>query len=132
MAFMERRSINPWNWQQGRFDHAVETTAAERVLWCAGQTAVDADGNVVGEDMATQVTVALDNLEAVLTEAGMSLRDVVRVTWYVTSIERFREAAPSYRDRLVGAGFHAASTLVQVAALAFPGLQVEITATAVA
>jgi enamine deaminase RidA (YjgF/YER057c/UK114 family) len=129
---MERRSINPWLWQQGRFEHAVETSGAGRVLWCAGQTATDADGNVVGEDMGTQIGVALDNLEAVLTEAGMSLRDVVRVTWYVTSIERFREGSAPHRRRLADAGFKAASTLVQVSGLALPGLQVEITATAVA
>jgi 2-iminobutanoate/2-iminopropanoate deaminase len=130
---MEHRSINPWSWQeQFGFEQGVETTGAERILWLAGQTAIDADGNVVSGDMAKQVTQTLDNLEAVLTEAGMTLANVVRVTWYVTSIEEFRASAPVRRDRLREADWSAASTLIQVSGLAFPELKVEITATAVA
>jgi enamine deaminase RidA (YjgF/YER057c/UK114 family) len=130
---MEHRSINPWSWQeQFGFEQGVETTGAERILWLAGQTAIDADGNVVSGDMAKQVTQTLDNLEAVLTEAEMTLANVVRVTWYVTSIEEFRASAPVRRDRLREADWSAASTLIQVSGLAFPELKVEITATAVA
>jgi 2-iminobutanoate/2-iminopropanoate deaminase len=128
-----RRSINPWSWQeQFGFEQGVETTEAERILWLAGQTAIDAEGNVVSGDMAAQVTQTLDNLEAVLTEAGMTLANVVRVTWYVTSIEEFRASAPVRGERLREAGWSAASTLVQISGLAFPELKVEITATAVA
>ena len=130
---MERRSINPWSWQeQFGFEQAVETSGVERILWLAGQTAIDAEGNVVSGDMSAQVAQTLDNLEAVLTQAGMTLANVVRVTWYVTSIEEFRASAPARRERLRAAGWSAASTLVQVAGLAFPELKVEITATAVA
>jgi 2-iminobutanoate/2-iminopropanoate deaminase len=130
---VERRAINPWSWQeQFGFEQGVETSGAERILWCAGQTAIDADGNVVSGDMSTQVAQTLDNLEAVLNEAGMTLADVVRVTWYVTSIEEFRASAPVRTQRLRAAGWSAASTLVQVSGLAFPDLKVEITATAAA
>jgi enamine deaminase RidA (YjgF/YER057c/UK114 family) len=130
---VERRSINPWSWQeQFGFEQGVETSGAERILWCAGQTAIDANGNLVSGDMSAQVVQTLDNLEAVLTEAGMTLANVVRVTWYVTSVEEFRASAPVRAERLRTAGWSAASTLVQVAGLAFPELKVEITATAVA
>jgi 2-iminobutanoate/2-iminopropanoate deaminase len=130
---VERRPINPWSWQeQFGFEQAVETSGAERILWLAGQTAIDAEGNVVSGDVNAQVAQTLDNLEAVLTQAGMTLANVVRVTWYVTSVEEFRASAPVRRERLQAAGWSAASTLVQVAGLAFPELKVEITATAVA
>ena len=130
---MERREINPWDWSIAfGFHQAIEVTGAQRVLYCAGQTAIDRDGNVVAGDMAEQVTLSLDNLEGVLAEAGMTFANVVRVTWYVTSIEEFRASAHVRADRLRNAGMRAASTLVQVAGLAYSDLRVEITATAVA
>ena len=130
---VERRELNPWEWNKPfGFQQAVEVTGAERVLYLAGQTAIDADGNVLDADMAAQVTLSLDNLERVLAEADMTFANVVRVTWYVTSIEEFRATAHVRADRLRDAGMRAASTLVQVAGLAYPELKVEITATAVA
>jgi enamine deaminase RidA (YjgF/YER057c/UK114 family) len=130
---MEKRTINPWTWQErAGFQQAVETTGAERVLWCAGQTSLDANGEVVGDDMAAQIAQSLDNLETVLAEAGMTLANVVRVTWYVTSVAEFSEASSVRQQRFAEADCQAASTLVQVAGLAFPELRVEITATAVA
>ena len=130
---MERREINPWEWNKPfGFQQAVEVTGAERILYLAGQTAIDADGNVLDADMAAQVTLSLDNLERVLAEAGMTFANVVRVTWYVTSIDEFRATGHVRADRLRNAGMKAASTLVQVAGLASPELKVEITATAAA
>jgi enamine deaminase RidA (YjgF/YER057c/UK114 family) len=130
---VERREVNPWDWSlQFGFQQAVEVSGAERVLYCAGQTAIDRDGNLVAGDMAAQTTLALDNLEGVLAEAGMTFANVVRVTWYVTSIDEFRASAHVRADRLREAGMRAASTLVQIDRLALPELKVEITATAVA
>ena len=132
-AVMERRSINPWTWQEPLgYEQAVETTGVERILWCAGQTAIGPDGRVVPGEMAGQIALSIDNLEAVLSQAGLMLANVVRITWYVTSIEQYREAAPIHRRRLSDAGCRAASTLIEVSSLAQPELLVEITATAVA
>ncbi len=130
---MERRELNPWEWNKPfGFQQAVEVTGAERVLYLSGQTAIDADGNVLDGDMAAQVTLTLDNLERVLAEADMTFANIVRVTWYVTSIEEFRTTGQLRTERLRPSGMRAASTLVQVAGLAFPELRVELTATAVA
>jgi len=129
---VQRRELNPWDWSlRYGFQQAVEVTGAERTLYCAGQTAIDGDGNVVDGDMAAQTTLALDNLERVLADAGMTFANVVRVTWYVTSIDEFRAAAHA-RARLGEAGMRSASTLVQVSRLAYPELKVEVTATAAA
>jgi Endoribonuclease L-PSP len=77
---MERRIVNPWTWQdQLGYVQANDISGMERVLVCAGQTSVDADGQPLhDEDMGAQVGQALDNLEAVLGEAGFALADVVR------------------------------------------------------
>jgi enamine deaminase RidA (YjgF/YER057c/UK114 family) len=62
------------------FDQAQLVKGHRRELICSIQDAVDADGNSQhAGDMAAQLGLALDNLEAVLAEAGMSLANVVRL-----------------------------------------------------
>ncbi len=129
---MERRIVNPWTWQdQFGYVQANELSGMERVVVCAGQTSVDADGQPLHEgDMGAQVGQALDNLEAVLGEAGFALADVVRMNFFVTDVDAFIEAGPVYGQRLAEAGCRPASTLLGVSRLAFPPLLVEIEATA--
>jgi enamine deaminase RidA (YjgF/YER057c/UK114 family) len=129
---VERRIVNPWTWQdEFGYVQANETVGAERRLHVAGQTSVDADGQPMHDgDMAAQLGQALDNLGTVLTEAGYSLADVVRMTFYVTDVDAFFGAAEVYGARLAEAGCRPASTLLGVQRLAFPQLMVEIEATA--
>ena len=130
---MERRTINPWTWQERfGFQQANEVTGAERVLYCAGQTSVDGNGQPLNEgQMEAQALQAVDNVETVLREAGFELADIVRTTVYVTDVDAYREAAPAVGRRLGEAGARYASTLVGVTRLALPELMVEIEATAV-
>jgi enamine deaminase RidA (YjgF/YER057c/UK114 family) len=129
---VERRIINPWNWQdQFGFVHANEVRGADRTLVCAGQTSVNADGEPLHEgDMAGQVGQALDNLEVVLREAGYELSDVIRLDYYVTDVDAFIAAGQVYGPRLARAECHPVSTLLGIQRLAFPSLMVEIEATA--
>lgn len=132
---MEHRKVNPWTWQdEYGFSQAVEVSDGERVLYCAGQTSTGADGESLhADDMAAQTGEALDNLETVLREAGMSLTNVVRVNYYVTDVDRYlMEGAAVVGQRLGAAGVQPAGTLLGVARLAFPELLIEIEATAVA
>ena len=131
---MERRIVNPWKWQDGLgFVQAHEVSGAQRVLLCAGQTSVDAEGHPVHPgDMRAQVTLALDNLETVLREAGLTLADVVRLNYYTTDVEALFGAWDVVMERLAKAGCRPASTLLGVTRLAFPELLVEIEATAAA
>jgi enamine deaminase RidA (YjgF/YER057c/UK114 family) len=130
---MERRAINPWKWQDDYdFSHAIEVRGAQRIVFCAGQISADADGEVTHHgDMLAQFHCALDNLEAVLREAGLGLGDVVRLNYYVTDIPAFLEAVPKVGVRLKEAGCKPASTLLGVVRLAEPGWMIEIEATAV-
>lgn len=130
---MKRQTINPWTWQdQFGFVQASAVTAAERTIYCSGQTSMDADGNPIHEgDMSAQLSQALDNLEAVLRESGCGLADVVRLNYYTTDIDAFFAAMEVLVARLEDAGCRPASTLLEVSRLALPPLLVELEATAV-
>lgn len=131
---MDRRIINPWTWQDNfGFVQAHEVTGAQRVLYCAGQASVDADGRPIHpEDMAGQLGQSLDNLETVLREAGLDLSNVVRLNLYTTDVDRFLAAFHVAIERFGEAGCRPACTLLGVTRLAFAELLVEIEATAVA
>lgn len=130
---MERRLVNPWTWQdQYGFAQAVEVGDARRVLFCAGQVSVDADGNPVHRgDMRAQMTQALDNLQTVLERAGFKMSDVARLNVYTTDVDRTMEAWPVLQGRLAETGCRQASTLLGVARLYHPDILFEIEATAV-
>jgi enamine deaminase RidA (YjgF/YER057c/UK114 family) len=131
---MERKIVNPWAWQDKiGFVQANALEGPSRVVLCAGQTSVDAEGNPVhAGDFRAQTALALDNLETVLGQAGFGLGDVVRLNYYVTDIQAFFGAGDVLRERFQAAGCRPASTLLGVAALAFPELMIEIEATAAA
>ncbi|MEX0750229.1 MAG: RidA family protein [Dehalococcoidia bacterium] len=128
---MEKKLHNPWTWQDNLgFAQAVEISGHKRVVRCAGQTSVDADGAPMHEgDMAAQIGQALNNLETVLKSAGMTFANIARLNIYTTDVDLFLASYGAMIERL--AGNRAASTLLGVARLAFPPLMVEIEATAV-
>jgi enamine deaminase RidA (YjgF/YER057c/UK114 family) len=131
---MENRVINPWTWQdQFAFVQAHEVSGAQRVVYCAGQTSVDGDGNPLHEgDMRAQIGQALDNLETVLSEAGLDLSNLVRLNYYTTDVDALLDSWEVVATRLGASGARVSSTLLGVARLAFPPLLIEIEATAVA
>jgi 2-iminobutanoate/2-iminopropanoate deaminase len=94
-------------------------TEGERLLFIAGQTAVDKNNNVVGKgDIDRQAEQVFANLEAVLREAGATFDNLMMTTAYLTSIE-YREAYNRIRLRYYR--HHCpVSTLLIVAGLANP------------
>jgi len=131
---VERTAVNPWAWSlQFGFNQGESVEGATRVLFCAGQTSVDGDGNPQHPgDMAAQIRLAADNLDAVLHEAGMSLSNVVRLNLYTTDVDAFFANAAALGERTGAAGVAPPGTLLGVARLAFPELMIEMEATAVA
>jgi enamine deaminase RidA (YjgF/YER057c/UK114 family) len=127
------KAINPWTWQEPlNFSQAVEARQPQRVVLCAGQTSVDADGKVIhAGDMAAQLIQAFDNLAAVLAQAGMSMANVVRLNYYVTDMQAFIGAAAVVGARLSSCGVKPAGTLLGVTSLFHPDALVEIEATAI-
>ncbi|MEO1550048.1 MAG: RidA family protein [Pseudomonadota bacterium] len=131
---MERTAVNPWDWSiKLGYNQAEVISGATRQVICAGQTAVDEDGAPQHPgDMRAQISLALDNLEAVLKGAGMDLSNVTKLGIYVTDVD---EALKNFD--LMGMRFdpHQVAppmTLLGVTRLAIPGLQFEIEATAMA
>jgi enamine deaminase RidA (YjgF/YER057c/UK114 family) len=130
---VEQRRINPWKWQdQFGFSQAIEVSNASRVLYCAGQASVDDMGNPVhAGDMRKQIEQAFRNLETVLSAAGFGLGNVVRLNYYTTDVDAFLSAADVLAGRLTPASSQPPGVLLGVSKLAFPGLMIEIEATAV-
>ena len=82
--------------------------------------------------MAAQLTLSLDNMEAVLAEAGMSLANLVRLNVYTTDVDLLFQHYGILASRLGAAGVTPPSTMLGVARLAIPVLMVELEGTAVA
>jgi reactive intermediate/imine deaminase len=124
-----RVKVDPgWKWDD-RFNYSQGIQIGNSV-YVSGQVALDAEGNVVGKgDMKAQTRQALENVKTVLEASGASMEDVVKVTVYVTDISRLAETHE------VRSQFFPdpppASTGVEISALAFPDLLVEIEAVAV-
>ncbi|MEU8978016.1 RidA family protein [Streptomyces sp. NPDC048309] len=74
------------------FSHAVVATGS-RVVFLAGQTALDADGKVIGETLPEQFERALTNLLTALRAAGGAPADLARVTVYATDVADYRTHA---------------------------------------
>jgi enamine deaminase RidA (YjgF/YER057c/UK114 family) len=131
---VERTVVNPWTWSLNfGFNQGEIVEGGQRVLFCAGQTSVDGDGNPqFAGDMPAQIALAADNLEAVLRGAGMGWANVVRLNFYTTDVDAFLANAGVLAERTGVAGVAPPGTLLGVARLAFPELLVEIEATAVA
>lgn len=129
---MQRRIINPWTWQDPySVAQAVEITGASRTLLCSGQIAVDADGQPLhAGDMKAQMKLALDNLETVLRQADYTFSDVVGMNIYATDMDAFMAEFEVLSTRLKEAKCCPMLTGVGVTQLAFPGLMIEIEATA--
>ncbi|MFF2210360.1 RidA family protein [Streptomyces antibioticus] len=74
------------------FSHAVVATGS-RLVFLAGQTALDADGKIVGDTLPDQFARALTNLLTALKAAGGSPAGLARVTVYVTDVPVYRAHA---------------------------------------
>ncbi len=72
------------------FSHGILATGS-RMLFLAGQTATDRDGNIVTVgDVVLQYRQVLDNLKAVVEEAGGKMTDIVKMTIYVQDRDDYK------------------------------------------
>ena len=131
---VERTAVNPWPWSAAMgYNQGEIVTGHTRTLYCSGQTAMSGEGKPEhAGDMAAQVGLSLDNLEAVLGEAGMSLANLVRLNVYTTDIDQLVPHFGVLASRLAAAGVAPATTMLGVTRLAVPGQLIELEGTAVA
>ncbi|MGI8448885.1 MAG: RidA family protein [Streptosporangiaceae bacterium] len=109
--------------------HYTDGVEAGGFLYISGMLPMDAAGELVGAgDVIRQSEQVLENVGAVLSAAGATFADVVRVGVYVRHMAD-RERINTVRRRYFGDA-RPASTLVEVSALAHPDALVEIEAVA--
>jgi enamine deaminase RidA (YjgF/YER057c/UK114 family) len=103
-----------------------------RLVVIAGQIGWNKEGKFVSGELAMQTLQTLKNVVAILAEAGGKPEHVVRMTWYVTSLDDYRaqlkEIGVCYRT--VMGKHYPTMTLVQVAGLLEREARVEIEAMA--
>jgi enamine deaminase RidA (YjgF/YER057c/UK114 family) len=128
---VDRSDVNPWEWsKQFGFSQAVDLRQPQRLLFCSGQTAIQADGSPPAvDDMDEQVRTAFRNLGQVLSAAGYSAADVVRINYYTTDVDALLPVLHSGAHEFFGDNLPA-STLLGVSRLAYPQLKIEIEAVA--
>lgn len=125
--------INPKSFPPPRgYSNGIAAPAGQ-TLYVAGQVGWEADGSFASDDIAHQFGRALDNVLAVVAEAGGGPRNIAQMTIYVTDVGAYRDARAElgrlWRERL---GQHyPAMALVEVRALVEPRARLEIQAIAV-
>ena len=129
------RRINPSELGTPPGYSQIVDVCARRMIFIAGQTALNSDGNVVGTgDFATQAAKVFDNLAIALGAVGCTPANLVKMTVFLTDMENlalYREA----RNRFfatVSPPAAPAVTLIEVSRLYGPHFLIEIEAIAVA
>lgn len=118
--FLTPKSIKP---PFARYSHGVEVPAGKRLVLCSGQLGIGPN-DAVPEDAGTQAELCFQNIAAILGEAGLGLKDIVRINAYVTDRVHLR-AYMDVRDRLFSDPAPA-STLMIVSGFARPEFKVEV------
>ena len=126
------RALQPPGWPRpSGYANGIE--ARGRLVFVAGQIGWDPSGAFPDADLAGQVRRTLENVVAVLAEAGAGPEHIARLTWYVTDRDEYagslKEIGAAYRE-VMGRHFPAMAVVV-VAGLVEPLAKVEIEATAV-
>ena len=124
--------LQPAAWPRPR-GYSNGVMASGKTVCVAGMIGWDAQCQFQTDDFAGQVRQALENIVAVLNEAGAKPEHILRMTWYVTDKREYlaaaREIGLAFRETI--GSFNAAMTAVQVSALIEDRAKVEIEVTAV-
>ena len=109
----------------GPYNQAIDTGS---LIFVAGQIPVDpAQGKIVEQDIAGQTRQALENVKAILSEAGLGMGNVVKATVFLASMDDFQAMNKVYAEYF--ASEPPARAAFEVAALPL-GARVEIEAIA--
>ncbi|AXT33920.1 RidA family protein [Phaeobacter sp. LSS9] len=124
-------NVHPEGWKPAK-GYANGMIGEGRMLFVGGQIGWTADQVFETDDFIGQMSQALENILAVVHEAGGSASDITRLTWYVTDKAEYlahqREVGAAYRAVM---GYHfPAMTMVVVAGLVEDRAKIEIEATA--
>ncbi|AFO90997.1 RidA family protein [Phaeobacter inhibens] len=124
-------NVHPEGWKPAK-GYANGMIGEGRMLFVGGQIGWTADQVFETDDFIGQMSQALENILAVVQEAGGTASDITRLTWYVTDKAEYlahqRDVGSAYRAVM---GYHfPAMTMVVVAGLVEDRAKIEIEATA--
>jgi enamine deaminase RidA (YjgF/YER057c/UK114 family) len=118
----------------GLYSHGALMSRPSRLLYVAGQLAVDREGQVVGAgDFDTQMRQVFTNLGHVLGDAGMEFADVLKFTTYLIApddVESFYATRAELFPTLFPTEAYPPNTLLVIQRLVRPEFLIEIEAVA--
>ena len=124
--------LHPRHWKAAK-GYANGVVAEGRIVFVAGQIGWNAEQKFDSKDFVAQARQALENVVAVVREAGGTVQHITRLTWFIIDkaeyLARLPEVGEAYRS-VMGRHFPA-MTLLQVVALVEDDAKVEIEASAV-
>ena len=127
---MGRKLVNPQELHPAPGYSHVAISTGKQLVFIAGQVALDASFNIVGEgDLRAQTVQAMRNLEIALQAVGGTWDDVVKRTIFTLQPEQFETMTAAMGEVRVTAP-HPPQSIVGVSGLALDGLLVEIEAIA--
>ena len=129
----EKKNYNYSEWAKGRFSEAVTVTGPGKMIFLAGVGAEDENGKA-GDilhkgDFTAQCKYAYDKIKRALQKNGAGLGDIVKMVTYLTDV-RYQADYGRCRTETFGTTPMPAHTLLVINQLAWPGMMVEIDATA--
>ena len=124
--------LQPPDWARPR-GYANGIAARGELVFVAGMIGWNAQQHFETDDFAAQVRQALENVVAVVREAGGGPEHIVRLTWFVTSKREYLESLPRLGEvyRAVMGRNYPVMSVIAVSALIEDRAKVEIEATAV-
>ena len=128
------RTVTPFNapglFEPPTYTQGIKVTQAQTILFLSGQVAYTPEGGVACPgDFKGQARGAYQAIKALVESQGGTMGNVIKLTTFVTDMKH-RADLGVVREEFFGRK-GPASTLVEVSALAFPELMVEIEAIAV-
>src|SRR3954453_2613754 len=129
----EKKNFNYSDWTKGRFSEAVTVTGPGKMIFLAGVGSEDENGKggdiLHKGDFTAQCKYAFDKIKRALDKNGATLGDIVKMVTYMTDV-RYQADFGKCRQETFGSTPMPAHTLLTISQLAWPGMMVEIDATA--
>ncbi|MBM3217882.1 MAG: RidA family protein [Candidatus Rokubacteria bacterium] len=128
---MKKTFLEPSERQRARAYSPAVVTEGGRVVWLAGQTALqDADGRDISGSFEAQTRRVFALLDETLRRVGGTLADMVTMTVFIKDA-RYGDRFVEIRREFFREGTFPASALITVANFARPGMEIEIQGVAV-
>jgi 2-iminobutanoate/2-iminopropanoate deaminase len=129
-AFQKQTTFGVWS--KNIFADAVTVTGPAKTIYLAGMGSEDATTGIIlyQGDFLEQCRYSYAKIKKVLTAQGATMADIVKVTTYVTDMRYGPDYAKCFAEAMSGVVLPA-HTLVNITQLAWPGMMIEVDATAV-